>query len=86
MMGYGWGMGGGGWIAMIVFWVALLALIVWAVARAFPSVGNRGGDIPRQESPEDVLNRRYAAGELDTETYQVMRAALAPGRRGGEAR
>ncbi len=76
MMGYGWGMGVGGWIAMSVFWVALLALIGWAVARAFPGGGNRGSAAPRQETPEEVLDRRYAAGELDTESYQSMRAAL----------
>jgi len=85
-MGYGWGMSAGGWIAMIVFWVALLALIGWAVARAFPSGGNRGGDMSRQETPEEVLDRRFATGELDTETYQAMRSALASGRRGGETR
>lgn len=77
MMGYGWGMGAGGWIAMMVFWVALLVLIVWAIARAFPtSDSQRGGDAPRQESSEEILDRRYAAGELDTETYQSMRATL----------
>ena len=86
MMGYGWGIGGGGWIAMMVFWVALLALIGWAVARAFPNVGNRGGDMPGRESAEDILDRRYAAGELDSETYQSMRAALASGRSGGATR
>jgi len=79
-------MGGGGWIAMIVFWVALLALIGWAVSRAFPSVGNRGGDMTRQETPEEVLDRRFATGDLDTETYQSMLSALASGRRGGETR
>ena len=86
MMGYGWGVSGGGWIAMMVFWVALVALIVWAVARAFPSVGNRGDATPRQESPEDILKRRYAAGELDAETFQAMRAALTSRGTGGVTR
>lgn len=76
MMGYGWGIGAGGWIAMVVFWVALVVLIVWVVARAFPSGGSRGGEVPRQETPQEVLDRRYAAGELDTESYQSMRATL----------
>lgn len=76
-MGYGSGMGAGGWIAMTVFWVGLLVLIGWAVARAFPSVGNRGDGTPRQESPQEVLDRRFAAGELDPATYQSMLAMLA---------
>lgn len=83
MMGYGSGMGAGGWIAMAVFWVGLLVVIGWAVTRAFPSGGNRGGDTPRRETPEEVLDRRYAAGELDTETYQSMRATLASARSAG---
>lgn len=79
MMGYGWGMGAGGWIAMTVFWVALLALIVWAVVRVFPTGGSR--DVgPREETPEEILDRRFAAGELDAQTYQEMRTTLASGR------
>lgn len=62
------GMGAGGWILMTVFWVALLAVIVWAVTQLFPST-------PRS-SPLDVLDRRLAAGEIDSETYQQARAAL----------
>lgn len=81
-MGYGWGMGAGSWIAMTVFWVALLVLVGWAVARAFPSGGTRGGEPPRGESPEEVLDRRYSAGELDDETYQSMRATLVSARSG----
>lgn len=83
MMGYGWGMGAGGWIAMTLFWVALVVLIGWAVARAFPSTGSRGAEPPRQETPEEVLDRRFAAGELDAETYQSMRASLASARSTG---
>lgn len=78
-MGYGWGMGAGGWIAMTLFWVALVVLIGWAVARAFPSGGARSAE-PRQETPEEVLDRRFAAGELDAETYQSMRATLSSAR------
>jgi putative membrane protein len=83
MMGYGLGMGAGGWIVIAAFWVGLLVLIGWTVARAFPSVGDRGSDTQRQETPEAVLDRRYAAGELDTETYQSMRATLASARSAG---
>lgn len=78
MMGYGYGTGAGGWIAMTIFWVALIVLVVWAVSRAFPGTGTRQSETPapRQETPEELLDRRYAAGELDDETYQSMRATL----------
>jgi putative membrane protein len=53
---------------MVVWWflgVALLVLIVWAIART------AGGLSPRTEdSPEAILKRRYARGELDREEYQ----------------
>ena len=81
MMGYGYGMGAGGWvgwIAMAVFWIGLIALVGWGVSRAFPS-GNGRDDTsgaPRPESPAEVLDRRYAAGEIDEDRYQAMRATL----------
>lgn len=77
MMGYGWGMGVGGWIAMMIFWVALLALIVWLVARAFsPGDTQRNPGQYWQESPDQVLDRRFAAGEIDEATYHRMRDTL----------
>ena len=78
-MGWGWGMGAGGWIAMVIFWVAVLALIIWAVMRVFPAGGGRGS-APRAETPQEILDRRFASGEIDSETYRAMRAALDSGR------
>ena len=83
MMGYGWGMGVGGWIAMGIFWVALLVLIVWLVTRAFSpgsSWRESRGDRGLHESADQVLDRRFAAGEIDEPTYHRMREALRSGR------
>lgn len=85
MMGYGWGMGAGGWIAMAIFWVALIALVVWLVVRALPS--GRDADLDRTggaETAEQILDRRYAAGEVDSDTYQVMRVNLSSSRTSGQ--
>lgn len=78
------GFGAGGWIAMTVFWVSLLALVIWAVTRAGAGWGaavsrtsqERGRGDTAPESPEDIVDRRFAAGEIDEDTYQSMRAAL----------
>ncbi|HEX7397429.1 MAG TPA: hypothetical protein VF312_07780 [Propionibacteriaceae bacterium] len=82
MMGWGnmgWGgMGVGGMIGMVVFWLVLIALIVWAVSRLLP--GRQGSSQPGQETPEEILDRRFARGEVDLETYQLQRAALATAR------
>ena len=80
--GMGWGgMGWGGMIGMVLFWVVLIAGIVWAVTRLLP--GRQAQSRPSasgQETPEDILDRRYARGEIDLETYQAHRAALASAR------
>ena len=71
----GWdGMGVAGWFLMTVFWVALIAAIVWAVANLFPSRGT--GDAVEPERPEDILDRRLASGEIDPATYDELRAKM----------
>lgn len=80
MMGYGWGMGIGGWIFMALFWIALLALIVWGVGALLPRTpADRSG---RPEQPEEILDRRFALGEIDTEQYRRAREDLAAARSG----
>jgi len=50
------------WIVGLV----LLALLVWALVRsAGLSIPQRGDD-----SPETIVKRRYARGELDREEYE----------------
>lgn len=73
------GMGGMGMVWMLVWGLvglALLALavvgLVWLVRRT-GSV-DQGGSRP--ETPEDVLRRRYAAGELDEDEYLRRRAGI----------
>jgi putative membrane protein len=80
MMGwYGGGMGAGAWMFMGLFWLALLGLIIWAVVRLLPAReggSGYGGSGPTAETPEEILDRRFARGEIDLETYQAQRAAL----------
>jgi len=51
---------------MSLWWIVglgVLVLLVWAIARAAgPPASSRGED-----SPEAILKRRYARGELDRE-------------------
>jgi putative membrane protein len=55
-MGWMWGW----WIVGLI----VLGLLVWAVARGATAA-------PRQdESPETILKRRYAQGELTHEEYE----------------
>jgi putative membrane protein len=86
MMGYGWGMGLAGWIFMGLFWVLVIGLVVWAVVTLVPGArsggqGRSGGE-GRLESPEQVLDRRFALGEIDVEQYRQAREELAAARSG----
>lgn len=76
MMGWydhGWGWGAGlGMVMMIVVWGGLIALGVWAVARL-----TRGEPRPTPtETPRQILDRRFASGEIDTEQYAEARHLL----------
>ncbi|BBM69689.1 SHOCT domain-containing protein [Rhodothermus marinus] len=63
-----WGMHWGWWI----FWIVVIIALVWLLSQrrtgAPPS--------PRKESPLELLQRRYAAGEISTEEYEERRARL----------
>jgi putative membrane protein len=74
MMGYGWNMGPLGWIVMALFWIVIIGLVVWALVALIPRA--RGNDTGRADSPAQILDRRFALGEIDTEQYRAARAQL----------
>jgi putative membrane protein len=86
MMGWDWGFGWGGMLfgglMMIVFWGGLTAIIVLAI-RAFTGNRNRSDyfnntstpDSPR-ETPLEMLQARYARGEISKEEYETIRQDL----------
>jgi putative membrane protein len=74
MMGYGWGMGPLGWIFMGLFWIFIMVLVIWAVVALLPGI--RPGGRGRSETPREILDRRFALGELDAEAYRQAREVL----------
>ena len=71
----GWGAGlamGIGWLMMLAFWGVI---IVGVVLLARGITGSSSAP-PSAEHPLTVLQRRYAAGEIDKETYEQMRQDL----------
>lgn len=73
-------MGAGGWLLMSVLWVALIALLVWAVASLFPRGGRNSSGLA--ERPDEILDRRLASGEIDAGTYDALRVKLQNARTG----
>ena len=71
-----------GWIGLIlnlVFWVALIAgllLVVWAIRRARVPVAT-GPYASGQPTAKEILQAKYARGEITREQYQLMKQDIA---------
>ncbi|MHB1131042.1 MAG: SHOCT domain-containing protein [Chloroflexota bacterium] len=74
MMGYygGFGLLGGlGMGAMMVLWVVLIGLTIWAVIRLF-----EGRNLQTVQAPLDTLKLRYARGEIDATEFERAKQTL----------
>ena len=71
-----------GWIGMILNWVITIGLIVGVVlliawlVRRIDANGRASTAAPSSVSPRDILQVRYARGEITREQYQQMLADL----------
>ena len=71
------GMGAGGWVLMSLFWIVLVAVTVWAIARIIPARGEQPREPMRSsDEPLAILDRRLARGEIDGEAYEQLREKL----------
>ena len=77
MPGGGWGMGlvmGLGGLAVVAFWTALIVGVALLVRQlSSPRAAPSG---PVSETPLQILERRFAAGELSDEQFERMRQTL----------
>lgn len=64
--------GGFGWLLMLLFWglviLGIVALVKWITLMS-------RGDSPGK-TPLDLLNERYARGEIDREEYEQKKRDL----------
>ena len=76
------GMGTGGWIAMVTFMVAFWGLVILAGVMIFRGTNTQGGydgrpvDRTAYRDPMDILDERFARGELDNDEYESRKAIM----------
>lgn len=86
MMGWnlGWGTTMFGGLGMLVFWVLIIVLVIWA-ARSFgrsdrdSTLPDRNTDLQpgsSQLTPIEILQGRYASGEINREEFETIRDHL----------
>ncbi len=65
---------GGGWIFMTLFWgvvlVGIVALVKWLVMQSSQNAA------PRARTPFEILQERYARGEVDRDEYEQKKRDL----------
>lgn len=71
MMGFG-GLGLIGLLFNLVIIVGIVVLVVWAVKRFTSGTSNWNQLSGGNHSPRDILQARYARGEITREQYQQM--------------
>ncbi len=75
MTGFGMGLGGG--LVMVLFWIVLIVGAVW-LARGFFPAGQQlsASSIRSEPSADEILKQRYARGEITKEQFEQMRRDL----------
>ena len=67
----------GGGLGMILFWAVIILLIVLAV-RGFRGGGSdRSASAPAEKTPLQILQERFARGEIDKTEFEERRKVLA---------
>ena len=69
---WGWGMGLMMFLG-VLFWGAIIALIVWVVVRLTVRGTASGGG---KQNPLDIARERYARGEITREQYEQLKKDL----------
>lgn len=67
-----WSIGGMGMIWMLLFWVGVVVLVVWAVR----NVGDSKARRDTSNRALEILDERYARGEIDTDEFYSRRSEL----------
>jgi putative membrane protein len=64
------------WIFPLVFFAVCLLFMVGMFSRRSGWMGHGGGRGAGEEGAREILDRRYAKGEIDRQQYEEMKRAL----------
>jgi putative membrane protein len=64
----GWGYGIMGWFGMMLILLAIIGAVIYAVIKL--SSGNYRGSERRHDNSLEILNERFAKGEISEEEYR----------------
>lgn len=77
MMGwYHDGSGGGGWVFMMLAMVAFWVLVALALMVIFRGTQRSGSPKPERSDPLQILDERFARGEINEDEYQARSSVL----------
>ncbi len=75
MMNWGYGMGWGGMIIMAVFWISVIAGIIFLIRWVVLSTDRRH-ETKAEDSALEILRKRYAKGEINKEEFEEKKKDL----------
>jgi len=55
-----------------IWWILWMIFLIWIFATPWDLPGQR----TKKETPLDILKKRYAAGEIDSEEFEERKKAL----------
>ena len=62
-----------GTLGMILLWIGLVFLAVWLVRVIFTSPRPPDSHAHRPLTPREILDQRYARGEISRDQYELMK-------------
>jgi putative membrane protein len=74
---WGYGMGWFWTIIMVVFWIAVIVGIIFLIRWFVISTSAGGRAVRSEDSPLEILKRRYARGEINKEEFEEKKKDLA---------
>ncbi len=63
------------WLSGLL-WIILFALIIWGIIRFTAISQNKGQSGSTNETPLEIIKKRYARGEIGREVFEEMKKDL----------